>query len=160
MLELRDTVVKDLQDYPNLMLLDKLYATDFEMIIYPLSGKTKVITVINTSARLRNNPLNFTFAIYDKDYYLPSEVMFDSLLPDISVPVGQPILIEVRCNKLLCDFSDNTILFEIERDFVDTRRAYINFTPSALDIGEYNITITVNDGIFSAKNKFHLSITT
>ncbi len=151
MVELRNIVVNDLLDYPNLMLLDKLYDTDFEMIINPYSGNIKVIDMINTSARLRTNPLKFSFAIYD-DHYLPSILDFEGNLPNITVFVGTPYLMQINASHH-CKFYDNTVLFDIDED-----TGLINYVPDALDIGQYNITITLDDDTYKVSKKFKLTV--
>lgn len=151
MIELRNVVVKDLMDYPNLMLLDKLYDTDFEMIINPYSGNIKVIDMINTSARLRSDPLKFSFAIYDR-HDLPSILDFAGNLPNLTVFVGIPFLMQINATHN-CKFYDNTVLFDIDED-----SGLINYVPDALDIGEYNITIIIDDDIYKVSKKFKLTV--
>jgi hypothetical protein len=151
MIQMRDIVVKDLLNYPNLMLLDKLYDTDFEMIISPYSGDIKVIEMINASARLRNNPLKFSFAIRDR-HSLPSELKFSQPIPDITATVGIPMIIKAECNHG-CRYYDNTILFDI-----DPETGIIHYTPERIDIGTYNITITIDDDNYKVSRNFRLVV--
>lgn len=151
MIELRDEVIKDLIEYPNLMLLDKLYATDFEMIINPYSNNIKIIEMINRSHRIRNDPLTFTMAIYER-HSLADPLHFHSKIPDVVVYVDEPVRLQARCNKP-CEFSDNTILFDI-----DENSGVIDFIPDLLDIGDYNITITITDDIYAVTDSFRMVV--
>jgi hypothetical protein len=121
------------------------------MIISPYSGRDKVITMINTSARLRNAPLEFNFAIRD-NHYLPTILEFNSELTDKIVKVGFPMILDVKCNKD-CKFYDNTILFEI-----DENTGVINYVPDPLDIGEYKVTITITDDTYTVSKSFMLTV--
>jgi hypothetical protein len=149
---LRDQVVADMLQYPNLMLLDKLYDTDLEMIINPLSGRVKIIDAINYSTRLRNSPLKFSFAVYDL-HELPDELEITTQIPNITIASGQILDLQIRCQPT-CKFYDNTILFEI-----DERLGTIHYEPDALDIGEYNITITAFDETYKVSKVFNLKVT-
>lgn len=151
MIELRDTIVKDLLDYPNLMLLDKLYGTDFEMYINPYSGKIKVIDMVNKSTRIRNNPLTFSFAIQDQ-HSLRETLSFTQSMPDVTLNPGTNIYTKLKCNHA-CKFYDNTVLFEIGES-----TGIINYTADRLDIGEYNITLTIYDGIFHVDKVFNMKV--
>ncbi|MCB9358375.1 hypothetical protein H6503_00430 [Candidatus Woesearchaeota archaeon] len=151
MVELRDTIVKDLIDYPNLMLLDKLYDTDFEMIINPYTGRIKVIDMINTSARLRNDPLTFSFAMHDL-HSLKSNLEFIDMPTDMTLPRGIPIQISVACNRK-CKYYDDTILFDIDED-----TGIIDYTPTELDVGMHNITITITDDTYTSLKNFMITV--
>jgi len=151
MIQLKDIIVKDLVDYPNLMLLDKLYGTDFEMYINPYSGKIKVIQMVNTSARLRNDPLSFFFAMHD-DHAMHETLAFTNELQDVTVFVGIPYLTQVTCNHR-CKYYDNTILFDIDED-----TGIISYVPDELDRGMYNVTITVDDDTFKVSKKYKLTV--
>ncbi|MFT4303434.1 MAG: hypothetical protein ACMXYG_02640 [Candidatus Woesearchaeota archaeon] len=152
MIELRDVIIKDLLDYPNLMLLDKLYDTDFEMIINPYTGRIKVIDMINTSARLRNNPLTFSFAMHDLHSF-PDKLDFTFFPDDIVATVGVPMTLYVGCSRD-CNFYDNTILFNINH-----QNGIIRYIPDALDVGIYNITITARDKTYTISKSFQLTVT-
>lgn len=154
MVQLRNKVVRDLLRYPNLMLLDDLYGTDFEMYINPYSGKIKIIEMINYSARLRNEPLNFSFAIYD-DYQLLQTLAFQGDLPDLNVTLGSRLLYQITCNHK-CNFYDNTILFEITQ--LNEQTGLIDYTPDMLDVGVYNITITVDDDTYTVSDNLILTV--
>lgn len=151
MVQLRDLIIDDLITYPNLMLLDKLYDTDFEMYINPYSGKIKVIDMINTSYRLRNNPLKFSFAIKDL-HELPAALFFNKKIEDTTVRVGETIVMNALCNHK-CKYYDDTIIFEINED-----TGMIEFTPDRLDIGNYNITITIDDDTYKVMDTFSLRV--
>lgn len=151
MIELRDIVISDLITYPNLMLLDKLYDTDFEMYINPYSGKIKVIDMVNTSHRLRNDPLKFSFAIKDL-HTLPAELYFEEKIPDTIIHVGERKILNAKCNHQ-CKFYDDTIMFEINED-----SGFIEYKPTRLDIGEYNITITIDDDTYKVMDTFNLKV--
>jgi len=154
MVQLRNNIVGDLLRYPNLMLLDELYGTDFEMYINPLSGKIKIIEMINYSARLRNEPLNFSFAIYD-DYQLLQTLAFQDDLPELNVTLGNRLLYQIRCNHK-CNFYDDTILFEITQ--LDEQTGLIDYTPDLLDVGVYNITITIDDDTYTVSDSLILRV--
>jgi len=151
MLQLRDEVVTDMLEYPNLMILDKLYATDFEMIINPYSGSLKIIEMINKSARLRNNPLTFTFAVH-KEHSLPEKLKFSKMPPDMSVKVGLPMTAQAICNHH-CNFYDDTIFFDI-----DEKTGVINYLPDPLDVGEHNITLTITDETYTVYDTFKMVV--
>jgi hypothetical protein len=151
MVELRDIIVADLIQYPNLLILDKFYDTDFEMIVSPYSGKDKVITIINKSTRLRNDPLEFNFAIRDW-HILPMPLRFTHFFPDVTINVGSTIIMQAMCNHN-CKFSDNTILFDIDKE-----TGIIYYIPDSLDVGNYNITVIATDDIYTISKNFKLTV--
>lgn len=151
MVVLRDKVLDDLIAYPNLMILDKLYETDFEMFISPYSGEIKIIEMVNKSHRLRNDPLTFTFAIKDI-HELPPPLRFTQKINDQTIKVGQRTILKATCSNR-CKYYDDTILFEI-----DEETGFIDFTPSRLDVGQYKITITIDDDIYKVSDSFILTI--
>ncbi len=151
MIDLRNIILNDLIAYPNLMLLDKLYDTDFEMYVNPFSGKIKVIDMINTSYRLRNDPLTFSFAIKDL-HTLPPALFFNKKIEDTVVRVGDRISMNAICNHK-CKYYDDTIIFEINED-----TGMVSYSPNRLDIGEYNITITIDDDTYKVMDTFSLKV--
>jgi hypothetical protein len=148
---LRDQIVEDMLKYPNLMILDKLYDTDLEIVVNPMSGRVKIIEAINSSTRLRNNPLIFSFAVYDL-HELPDELEITIPAEDFTVKVGQSFNILPRCNHR-CDFYDDTILFDIDKS-----TGFITYFPDGLDIGKYNITLTADDGTYKVSKSFVLKV--
>ncbi|MBU0615396.1 MAG: hypothetical protein KJ601_04850 [Nanoarchaeota archaeon] len=151
-LDIKDGIIL-ISNQSDMIDLDYLSSHDVEITVLPYDKNNIVYSIHDNQSDIEEAPFIFNFAV-KSDYV-------ENLLPfvdDIKDKVAYPdALFDMQIfaydpEGTTLHFEDNTALFNIDQ----TGR--IGFMPTPADAGEYEIEITVSDGVNTVEKIFNLEI--